>query len=514
MSSRTMSGVHRSARISDARATGQYCLYFCMPHPGTLDSRDASPKIEPFYSARCTSSRLSPARTFTSSTLMEVTMIRAFGRLAAAVAVGSGVTAAFVAATSAGSPAEPAMFRTVDSSRPRHAETSSERRAVSDWSLIAQNAIVAVGGRFPGEAAVHMGIVHATIYDAVVAIEGGYRPFAITPTVPPNASVEAAVATAAHRVLVGRFSNQQASLDDAYFAYLNEIPDGEAKTNGILVGEEVGAGMLVLRANDGLDSVVPYVQPPPGPGVYEPTAPAPPLGTRMPRVLPLALEYASQFRPDGPPALHNREYAKDFGEVKRLGRVDSTVRSAEQTAVARFWTDHDLPQWNRNLLRLAETRRLTAIETARMLAMAHVAGGDAMIGCFDAKYHYLSWRPIHAIQRAETDGNARTAPDPTWQPLSPTPNHPEYPSAHACHTTAIAEALESFFGPGRLRFSIDSLVTGETRHYKRFREVVAEVNNARVWAGFHFRYSQEDGSRLGRKVARFVVRNFFQPDRR
>jgi hypothetical protein len=228
-------------------------------------------------------------------------------------------------------------------------------------------------------------------------------------------------------------------------------------------------------------------------------------------VLPLALKSASRFRPHGAPALHSREYAKGFNEVRDLGRFDSSVRSAEQTAVARFWTDHDLPQWNRNLLRLADARGLTAIETARMLAMAHVAGGDAMIGCFDAKYHYLSWRPVHAIARADTDDNAHTLPDPTWQPLLATPNHPEYPSAHACHTSAIAEALESFFRRDRLRFSIDSLVTGETRRYKAFKDVVAEVNNARVWAGFHFRYSQEDGSRLGRKVARFVVRNFFLP---
>jgi hypothetical protein len=196
---------------------------------------------------------------------------------------------------------------------------------------------------------------------------------------------------------------------------------------------------------------------------------------------------------------------------KILGRVDSSVRSTEQTAVARFWTDHDIPQWNRNLLRLADARGLTAIETARMLAMAHVAGGDAMIGCFDAKYHYLSWRPIHAINRAHTDGNSFTLPDPAWQPLLPTPNHPEYPSAHACRTTAIAEALESFFGTGHLRFSVDSLVTGETRDYKRFKEAVDEVNNARVWGGFHFRYSQDEGTTLGRKIARFVVRNFFQP---
>ena len=437
-------------------------------------------------------------------------MIRAFGRLRR-LAVGLGVAAAFAATTTAAGPATPAAGGALDSSKAQDAQARSKRRAVADWSLIAQNAIVAVGKKFPGEAAVYMGIVHATIYDVVVAIEGGYRPFAITATAPPNTSVDAAIATATYRVLAGRFPNQQVDLSDVYFAYLEGIPDGRAKANGIQVGEEVGIGMLLLRSNDGLDSIVPYVQRPPGPGVYEPTAPATPLGARMPGVLPLALENASQFRPHGPPALSTREYANDFNEVKYLGRFDSSGRSPEQTAVALFWTDHDIPQWNRNLLRLADARRLTSIETARMLAMAHVAGGDAMIGCFDAKYQYLSWRPVHAIHRADTDGNSHTGPDLTWQPLLPTPNHPEYPSAHACHTTAIVGALESFFGPGRLRFSIDSLVTGETRSYRRFGEVVEEVNDARVWAGFHFRYAQEDGSRLGRKVARFVVRNFFQP---
>jgi hypothetical protein len=438
-------------------------------------------------------------------------MRRGSGRLAAVLVVGLGVAGAFNARTSATDPAQPAGRGVLDSRGTQDAGTSRQGRAVADWSLIAQNTIVAVGRRFPGEAAVYMGIVHATIYDVVVAIEGGYRPYAITPIVPPNTSVDAAVAAAAHRVLVERFHDQQATLDDLYDAYLNGMPEGEAKSNGILVGEEVAVGMLQLRAHDGLDSSVPYVERPPGPAVYEPTAPAPPLGTRMSGVLPLALEYASQFRPDGPPALRSGEYTHDFNEVKYLGRIDSRVRSAEQTAVALFWTDHDIPQWNRNLLRLADARGLTAIETARMLAMTHVAGGDAMIGCFDAKYHYLSWRPLHAILRADTNGNSHTVPDLTWQPLLPTPNHPEYPSAHACHTTAIAEALESFFGPGRLRFSIDSLVTGETRHYRRFKEVVDEVNDARVWAGFHFRYSQEDGSSIGRKVGRFVVRNFFQP---
>jgi hypothetical protein len=134
-----------------------------------------------------------------------------------------------------------------------------------------------------------------------------------------------------------------------------------------------------------------------------------------------------------------------------------------------------------------------------------------MIACFDAKYHYLSWRPLHAIQRADSDGNPLTDADPAWQPLRATPNHPEYPSAHACHTTALTAALEAFFGTDRVSLSLDSLVTAETRRYDRLKDVVREVNLARVWAGFHFRNSDQEGSTLGRKVGRFVARNFFQP---
>lgn len=383
--------------------------------------------------------------------------------------------------------------------------------AVSDWSLIAQNSIVGVGKKFPGEAAVYMGIVHAAIYDAAVAISGGYRPYHVSLDAPRGASLDAAVATAAHRVLVDLFPDQQADLDEAYAASLAAIPEGKPKTDGIAAGEEVGAGILDLPAVDGLNDTVPYVQAPPGPGVYEPTANATPVGTKLPLVVPLALEAASQFRPDGPLPLSSREYAADLEQVKELGRLDSTVRTEEQTSIALFWTDHDIPQWNRNLVRLAAERRLGPVQTARMLAMAHVAGSDAMIACFDAKYQYLTWRPLHAIQRADTDGNHRTEPDPTWQPLRPTPNHPEYPSAHACHTTAVTVALEDFFGAHSVPFSLDSLVTGERRHYDRFKDVVHEVNRARVWAGFHYWNSDQEGSALGRKVGRYVVKNFFQP---
>jgi len=197
--------------------------------------------------------------------------------------------------------------------------------------------------------------------------------------------------------------------------------------------------------------------------------------------------------------------------VKDLGRADSTTRTAEQTNEARFWTDHDIRQWNDGLLRLAAARRLGLVQTARMLAMAHTAGADAMIACFDAKYHYWFWRPYQAIPQADTDGNPATLADPSWQPLRPTPNFPEYPSAHACHSTAVATALDAFFGTDKVHFSLDSRVTGTTREYDSFRDVVKDVDLARVLVGFHFRNSDEQGSALGRKVGTYVVGHFFQP---
>jgi hypothetical protein len=235
------------------------------------------------------------------------------------------------------------------------------------------------------------------------------------------------------------------------------------------------------------------------------------VGLRVPGIRPLALESASQFRPDGPNPLTSEEYAGDFQQVKALGRDVDSARTAEQTTEALFWTDHDLRQWNDGMLRLAADRGLGLVQTARMLAMAHVAGGDAMISCFDAKYTYWFWRPYQAIPRADTDGNPATEPDSTWRPLRATPNFPEYPSAHACHSTAVAEALAAFFGTDNVPFSLDSRVTGTSREYQRFHEVVRDVNQARVLAGFHFRNSDQEGSNLGRRVGGYVAEHLFQP---
>jgi hypothetical protein len=412
---------------------------------------------------------------------------------------------------------------------------------VIDWSNEARRAIVPpsagvenYGNKFPGEAALYMGIVHAAIYDAAVAIEGGYQPYAITIHAPPDTSSAAAIATAAHHTLVGAPGEghtglqpalgltpaQQAILDGDYANYLAAIPGGTAKANGIMIGRQVAQAIVALRTNDGRDAnpvygQPPFVPPPPGPGVWEPNPSGPVLGLRLPGILPLALITASQFRPDGPNSLTSEEYAEDFNQVKELGRLDSATRTPAQTAQALFWTDHDLRQWNDGMLNIAVGRGLDLVQTARMLAMAHVSGGDAMIAGFEAKYHYWFWRPRRAIPLADTDGNPATLPDPTWVPLRTTPNHPEYPAAHAFHSSAVAEALRAFFGTDKVTFTLDSRVPGATptRDYDSFHDAVKDVNLARTLAGFHFRNSCEEGSHLGRDVGRYVGEHYFQPVR-
>lgn len=389
---------------------------------------------------------------------------------------------------------------------------SAGGNAVTDWSTIATESIVGVAKKFPGIAPVFASIVQGAIYDAVIAIEGGYAPYATDIQAPENSSLEAATAAAGHDALVGLFPDQEPDLDAIYAAYVARIPDGEAKDNGIIVGQQAAAGILELRAGDRRDDMLPWVQPPTGPGVYEPTGPPPPLGLNMQFITPFTLRSASQFRPKGPDPLDSKAYAQDFNEVKELGRVDSQSRTPEQTEVARFWTDFPLRQWGRAMNALAIAQGLSIGQTARMMAMADMASADGLIACFDAKYLYLFWRPVHAIPRADTDGNPATERDLSWTPLVGTPNHPEYPSAHGCGSASLAQALASFFGTQEVSFSVDSSVTHTTHYYQRFRDVVPEIANARVWGGIHFRHATEDGSKIGRKVGNWMSDHFFLPE--
>jgi hypothetical protein len=388
------------------------------------------------------------------------------------------------------------------------APTSAQANAVTDWNAITQDALIP--GRPPGDAQVMIGIVQAAVFDADNAIEGGYTPYARAIDAPSGASADAAVAAAAHRVAVHLVPGQQVALDAAYTAYLAVLPNGPGKVAGVAVGEAAAANIIALRQGDGLDDTTPFVPPAFGPGVWQPTLPTPAVDPNLGRVRPLALRTPWQFRPPGPLALTSRRYAADLAETEAIGRVDSTTRTQQQTETALFWSDNTTADWDRAVRLLAIARGLDLEQSARLFAFVHVATADAVIGCFDAKYHYLSWRPVQAIQHADIDGNPRTQADPTWTALLNV-NHPEYPSGHGCLTGAVTAALTRFFGSGAGPITVSSAVTNTSRTFASFGDALADAGNARVWAGLHFRHSILDGNRLGERVVRYVAHHLFLP---
>jgi hypothetical protein len=396
-----------------------------------------------------------------------------------------------------------------DRSRSPHSTPPTEN-AVSQWSLISQNAISV--GRPPASSEVLHGLVHAAIYDAVVAIKREYEPFAVSIRTPRSASVDAAVAAAARGVLVARVPAQAAAVESAYRTFLAGIPDGPAKTKGVRLGGAVADAYLALRADDGFDNVVPWVQPPILPGVFVPIPPtSQPVDAKLQQVRPLAFADAGRFDTGPPYALTSAEYAADFNEVKALGRADSAVRTAEQTLIARFWTEHPMIQYNRVLRALALSEQLDVVETARMMAMVHVVAADTQVGCWWAKHRYNFWRPVQAIRGADADGNPATLADATWNHLV-LGNHPEYPSGHMCITAAQTYALEAFFGTDAIPLDVENkvLVPNVTRHFDRLRDIRAEVTLARIYGGLHFRKAMIASEVLGRETAEYVTRHFFR----
>jgi hypothetical protein len=379
--------------------------------------------------------------------------------------------------------------------------------SVTHWTRIAEQFITI--GRPPASSEVLMGTVQAAIHDTVAATEGGLDPFMSSVPAPPGASTDAAVATAAHDVLVARVPLQAIPITTEYDTFMGTIADGQAKTDGRQVGAAVAEQILLLRADDGTGNVVPYVQPTPGPGVFEPVAPTTPVDVVLTQVQPFTFDSPSTFRPNGPTSLSSGEYAADFAEVKAYGRSDSAVRTPEQTQTVLFWAENSFVQLGRTVRLLAEERGLDVRESARLLGFVHIATADAMITCFEAKYHFSFWRPFHAIRRADTDGNPATTLDPTWTSFLVV-NHPEYPSGHSCLTGAVTQALEIYFGTDEVPLTISSTIAGAgpPRTYARLSDIRAEVADARVWAGLHFRNSMQEGFKLARKVARNAAHDF------
>jgi hypothetical protein len=394
---------------------------------------------------------------------------------------------------------------------PAGTSAAPAENAVVHWSGVAANAIVV--GRPPASSSILGGMVHGAMYDAVAAVEGGLKPFATGVTAPPGASADAAVAQAARDVLVARVPAQTAMVQTAYDAYMASIPNGPAKDGGKAVGAAAAAGMLAMRTGDHFDDVVPYVQPPTGPGVFEPIAPTPPVDTKLPFVRPFTYDSGSDYRPSGPVNMKSRRYARDVAEVQSIGRVDSTVRTQFQTETARFHSEQTYFQFNRTLRELAVARGLDLRESARMLGYVNVATADTMIACWDAKYHYYFWRPNHAIERADTDGNLATSPEAGWLPLL-VGNHPEYPSGHACFTGAVTESLRNYFGTKRVKLVISSTAAGAgpPRTYETLDELVEDVENARVWGGLHYRSTMTKTAKYFPRIARDVGHQAFLAD--
>jgi hypothetical protein len=387
--------------------------------------------------------------------------------------------------------------------------------SVLDWNAHAAQAIVTVGGQSPPRAFIRLAMVHLAIYDAVNAIEGKpFKSYASTPTVNLPASGDAAVATAAHDILVALFPAQKPDLDAKYAAALASLPNDAGRVNGVAVGQQAAAAILAVRATDGRDGTVTYV-PGSGPGVWVPTPPAflGGLASETPLVQPFTLQSASQFRPEAPPALFSRRWVRDYNEVKAFGPLVGSARTAEQTDIGRFWGDNPPLQWTRAWRALSVGNFLRLAENARYFAMLSTASADALIACWDAKYHYNFWRPVTAIRAGDTDGNPHTAPQSDWIGLVTTPNHPEYPGAHGCVSSAITETLALFFGSDEVCFSIDSNVTGllnPVRSYERFSDALQEVIDARTYGGMHYRNSSRVGAAVGRQVARYALRHNFR----
>lgn len=351
-----------------------------------------------------------------------------------------------------------------------------------------------------------MATLHLAMYDAVSAIDGRFRPYAIKPAAPAKgASMDAAASAAAYGVLRALFPNRGAHYQAAYDSYVATIADGEAKRKGLVLGAEVAAGIVAKRANDGRSVAMATYVPGAAAGNFRGLTP---ISRSFPSIRPLAMTSISQFRPPPPPALDSATYAADVNEVKAVGGAASTVRTAEQFEMARFHTEPPPIYLTRNFGKFARTTSNVA-DASRLMAAIYTGYADAINACFDAKYFYQAWRPQSAIQLADTDNNPATIADPAWTPSVPTPNHPEYPAAHSCTAGALGEVLRHYYGTDQVSYTFDSKVTGTTRTYLTADALTDESKMARIYGGMHFRYSTMAGATLGQQAANWAMTHHF-----
>ena len=378
---------------------------------------------------------------------------------------------------------------------------------ITDWN---EKAVAFVTPRMAPPAAQRVvAMVQVAMFDAVNSIERRYRPYLAQLPATPAASKEAAAAAAAGTLLVGLHPQAEGELKGALAAYLAAIPNGDAKSEGIRLGEEVAAKVLEARAKDGSDAPDSY-RPKTKPAVYVRTPIT--VASAWPNVKPFAMTSPSQFRPEPPIPLKSEQWAADYNEIKNLGGKASAKRSARQTEDARFWLITGPQSTDPIARKLVMAKNMSLIDSARFMALVSVALADAYISVMDGKYHYDFWRPITAIRNGDIDDNPTTEPDATWQPIDNTPMHPEYPCAHCIGSAALAAVAETVFGTADVAevAMTGPTAPGVTHRWTNLRAYTDEVSQARIWAGFHYRFSTRVGQDMGRKIGQFVVNNVMQ----
>jgi hypothetical protein len=378
--------------------------------------------------------------------------------------------------------------------------------AVTHWNKVATDAFTPSQGTNPMAQSRTLAILHAAIHDALNAIDRRFEGYTPGLAKASSASSDAAVAAAAREVLVVLVPDQTALVGAAYTRALARVQDGPAKAAGIKVGRAAATATLARRSGDGFETAAqPVYVPRPGPGEYQFTpqfdfAAQPSWG----RVKPFAIALG-EHRLEGPQPLSSADFARDLAHVKAIGDINSTVRTAEQSEIARFWYEDSPLGWNRIANTVIRERNLDPWSAARVFALVNFAMADGFIAGFEAKYHFRFWRPVTAIHDAAADGNPLTEVDVAWQSFLLTPPVPDYPSTHTVLGWAAAQVLIELFGD-KVQYRADSLtLPGVIRDFKSFSAAADENGQSRVYAGIHFQHAVKAGRKQGCSIGRAVA---------
>jgi PAP2 superfamily len=378
---------------------------------------------------------------------------------------------------------------------------------ITDWD---EKAVAVATPMPPYTAQRLMGMVHAAMFDSVNSIERRYQPYLVQLPATPSTSKEAAAAAAAAAVLGSIDAKIAGQMRAALSSYLESMPEGASKSDGLKLGAAVAAKVLEARENDGADAPDDY-RPRTTPGVYVPTPIT--AASMWPNVKPFIMSTPFQFRPAPPVALDSDQWAADFNEIKGYGGKSSVKRTAQQTETARFWLMVGPAAYHPFVRQLVSAKQMDVGDSARLMTLVALGLNDALIAVFDAKYHYNFWRPITAIRNGDIDGNPATEREATWQPIDNTPMHPEYPCAHCILSGTVAGIVKAVLGSEEIpEITVGSVTAPEVMHrWINMAAFTEEVANARVWAGFHYRSSTRVGTDMGLRIGEYVVNNAMQP---